>query len=313
MVGNHFPLSKLELKRTQLELSSLIQLSEYASLIKPTVLSTLKSPSPYSRWVVAEARLDQELVALSLSEVFPLYRIAQLESLVVIESHRRSGFGRQLLGYTQDLLVKEEKILAFEVFYEQEALSAPAIEKIIASLGWLPAKIFLIRCHFNAYAFNPPWIRHSFRLPSDMQFFSWKELRPQDRAFIEYLNQQGRFLPYLSPLRDEAHINLETSIGLRKQDQLVGWSITRRTEAETLLYSSLYADASLQQSGYGIQLLIESIHRHKQLPIPNAIFEMIVKEIDPSWWRFIQKRLMPLANKIERIKRAGHIFLPNKD
>ena len=202
----------------------------------------------------------------------------------------------------QEILAQEEKMLGMEWTFDQDSASAPAIEKILASLGWSPPILYLIRLHFDAYAFNPPWIHRPFLLPTDMHFFSWKDLLPQDKETIQYLRAQGRFLPYLSPLYQEESIDLETSIGLRKEGALVGWSITRRPDSSTILYSSLYIDSSLLYAGYGIQLLIESIRRHKKLPIPNALFEINLKEIDPSWWHFVNKRLLPLTSKVEKIQ-----------
>lgn len=298
----------LEIKPSPLSRLEIAQSPEYLPLIKSSILPFLKKPIPVGKWIAIEARLDHELVGLALSEVYPkpFGKTAELYSIIVKQSHRRQGIGRQLFSFTQNLLVKEEKVISFECVYTQEDPFTPALEKILASNGWEPAKTSVIRCHFDAYAFNPPWIRRSFTLPNSMQFFPWKELLLKDRRYIEHLAGQRRFLPYLNPLRKEEFIDLDTSVGLRRNGCVAGWCITKRPDPATIRYSILYIDSELLQKGYGIQLLVESIRRQKQLPIPKAIFEVNVKEIDPSWSHFIKKRLMPLACKVEHIK---HPFL----
>jgi GNAT superfamily N-acetyltransferase len=298
----------LEIQRTSLTLSSLLQSPDYSSLIHPSILSSLTTPSFATRWVAIEARLAGELVGLLLSEIYPLLRIAQLYSLVVKPKYRHQGIGRQLFAFAEDWLVQEEQVQSIELIYDQTDPFAAPLEKIMASLGWPSAKLFLIRCHFDAYTFNPPWIHLIYHLPSPMSFFDWKNLLPNERNAIDYLANQGRFLPYLSPFHEEEFVDKETSVGLRKDGEVIGWSITRRPNPLTIRYSSLYVDSSLLHSGIGIQLLVESIRRHKQLPIPHAIFEVNLMEIDPSWWRFVKRRLMPMASKIEHLKKAMRIL-----
>ena len=298
----------LEIKRSALSLAEIVQIQEYRNLINASLLDSLKTPSEATRWVAAEARVSGELAALALSEIYPLNRFARLDSLMIKDNFQGQGIWRQLFSFMESLLSHEEKLRGMEMTFDECSPTAPAIEKILNSLGWPPPALFLIRFHFDAYAFNPPWIHHRFKCPADMQLFSWAHLTPHEREHIEYLGQQGRFLPYLSPLYREETVDLETSVGLRKQGALVGWSITRRPDPSTLLYASLYIDSDLLSTGLGIQLLVESIRHHKTLPIPNALFELSVKEIDPSWWHFVNKRLLPLATHIEKIKKSARLF-----
>lgn len=301
----------LEIKLSSLPISNVAQSPEHIPLIRPSILPFLhKPPSTVSRWIAIEAHIDNEIVGLTLSEVYDEHwkYTAQLYSFIVKPEYRRQGIGRQLFAFTQDLLIKKEKISSFEFFYTQEDPFSPAIEKILASQGWSAAKTSLIRCDFDVTVFNPQWLHYSNRLSPSMHFFSWKDLRPTDRSYIEYLAYQRRFVPYLNPLVEEELIDLETSVGLRQNEKIVGWSITKRRDPSTICYSILYIDSAFLHQGCGIQLLVESIRRQKHLHIPNAILEINVREIDPSWARFIKKRLFPLARKIEHVKHAFRVI-----
>ncbi len=297
----------LHLQRTAIDLDSLLQSPDYSALIHSFTLPHLTSPSSKTRWVAAEARWENELIALALAEINPLHR-ALFHSLVVKPAYQHQGIGRQLFVFMEDLLVQQENIGTIEVQYEQTDPVAPALEKTLEFLNWPPAKMFLIRCHFDVATFNPPWLHYSYRLPPSMSFFSWNSLTRADRSHIEYLAEQGHFLPYLSPLHDEKTIDQKTSIGLRQNGQLVGWSITRKLDPSTICFHSLYIEKKLLNTGYGIQILIESMKRVKTSSIPQALFEIELSGIDPSWWQFVKKRLMPIAKKIDRIKRTMRVF-----
>lgn len=298
----------LQIRQSPLPLDQLIHSIPYSSLLTPSLLSIIQKPGP-TRWIVCEAHCEGELAALSVSEIYPLNKIAKIHSLTIKENLTGKGIWKELFFFTQNLLLNEEKMRALEWSHEEASPTAKAIETILASLGWPPPQLYLIRLHFEKESFNPPWLHHPFGLPSDMHYFSWNDLREKDRETIEYLEQQGRCLPYLSPLNNPEKIHLETSIGLRKNDRLIGWSITHLIDSSTVLYYSLFVDKDYLQTGYGIQLLIESIKRQLQLPLPKGLFEINLKEIDPTWWRFIEKRLHPLATHVEKIKRT---FLLNK-
>ncbi|WP_068467223.1 GNAT family N-acetyltransferase [Candidatus Protochlamydia phocaeensis] len=300
----------LELKKIRLTTLEAGQIKAYESLALPSALFLLQRPQTEDGYSVAiEARLGNQLVGLALAEIYYLNQTAQLFSLFVEEAHRRQGIGLAIFRFLQESLVQEEAVHAIGFEYEKQAPHAEALEKILAHVGWMRPKVYLVRCHFDAYAFNPPWIRSSFRFPPDLTLFKWSELTEREREQILYRQEQGRFLPYLSPFREENIIDYPTSIGLRRNDQIIGWSITHRIDPQTIRYTALYIDSSFLLSGYGIRLLVESIRLHKQLPIPRALFEVNVEEIDPSWLFFVKKRLIPYTDKVERMKWALRIFV----
>lgn len=302
----------VEILSSPLSIAEIAQSEEYRPLVLPFIFPLLAHPSEAGKWIALEARIGEKLVGLTLSEVYDeKVRItAQLFSFVVDPLYRQKGIGKRLFAATQKFLIEEEKIAYLRFLYTQEDASSPAIEKIKNALDWPLSRTLIVRCHYDFPAFNPRWLHHSYRLPRSMNIFSWKKISQKDRDQIKYLVKQKGLSPYLNPLENENIIDLPTSVGLYHHGKLSGWSITQKTDPSTLCYSILYVDETLLNTGYGIQLLVESIRRHKQTPTRFAIFEVNAREIDPSWINFIKKRLFPLALKIEHIKEAITIFNP---
>ena len=302
----------LELNCLDVSLSGLARSREYASLILPSFLSKLlaASPTEISPGIAVEARLESRLVGLALIELLPYkyHQVAEICSFVVEPNCRNQGIGHQLFAFLQNVLIQQRGMHAICFKYVAGNPFAEALEKIIASQGWLPPKIFLIRYHFDVYAFDPPWFHHSLPLPPSMKFFPWNDLQPSEKIQIEFMESQGIFLPLVSPFLEEAFIDAETSVGLRLEGKIAGWCITHRIDPLTIRFSALYVDSSLHQAGHGIALLAESIRRLKQLNIPRAFCEINLSQVNRSWLRFVNKRLMPHADRIERVNLAMQIF-----
>ncbi len=301
-------------QRSSFALSDLLHLPDVLSFIPPILLARLRERTSDPHQIAIEAHLAGELVGLSFAEVYPLHHLAQIDALIVKPTHRNRGIGRALFVFTEDILVQEEGACALEFLYEGRDSSTPALEKILIASGWLPGKWFLLRCHFDLSTFNPEWLYYPPRLSTGIEIFPWERLSTEDRSTIVHLEEQGRFLPYLSPLQSEESIDIDISVGLRDQGRICGWNITQRDSPSTRRYASLYIDRRFLYTGYGIQLLAASLRLQKEKPLPCAIFEANANEIDPGWRRFIHKRLLPLATQIERIKRAYRtLALPIND
>ena len=146
-------------------ISEVLQSPEHSSLINPSLIEIIKHPSGSTRWIASEAKVEGELAALAVAEIFPLNRIAKLHSLTIKENFTGRGIWRPLFTFMQDHLVQDEKIRALEWTYDQASPSAPAMERILASLGWAAPQLYLVRFHFDEPAFDPPWISRPFPLP----------------------------------------------------------------------------------------------------------------------------------------------------
>lgn len=297
----------LSIQPTTLDVLSLINSSYYTSLILPETLSLIKNDSNKTNWIILEALLNNACVGLSLSTINPVSLEAELRSLVVLEYYRQKGIGYALFSATHDKL-KDEKARSFKIIYNENIPFAKPLEKILAKKGWSPSQVYFISCYFDLKSFNPPWLHYRYKLPSSMTFFSWSQLNINDRNYIEFLKKQGRFLPFLSPFINEEQIDNETSVGLRNEKKLVGWCINYKEKSNVTHFGILFIENEYIHKGYGIQLLIHSINELKKTNTEQAYFQINVKRIDRSWWNFVKRRLIPLANQITRTKFAMYIY-----
>ena len=278
----------------------------HASLILPEALPLLiRSPPPAGRVLCLQVNLNNCVVALAIAEVYEQGRSAQLFSFVVAEAFRGRRIGTALFKELQDILYAEGiHSLGFE--YEQTSPFAPILEKILFHHHWLQPQLYLIRSRFKSVDFNPRWLNRSYAVPGKVTLFPWAELSSEERQVVNWMDEQGHFIPALSPFQQEDRIEPVNSLGLRCEGRLIGWLITHRVNPETIRYSSLFLEREFLLSGYGIFLLVQSIQLQKQTDIPDALFEVNLEKIDPSWLRFVKRRLLPYAYSTEKMKWAFH-------
>ncbi|WP_042280617.1 GNAT family N-acetyltransferase [Candidatus Protochlamydia sp. R18] len=279
------------------------ELLNYQFLTISTARNHLKQKNNY---IGIEACFEEQKIGFIFAQLFK-NQTAQIFSLFVEEPFRKQKIGQTLFEHLIDLLVKEKKMVAVGFEYEDLFPESLIIEKILArQKNWHVTQPYLIRYYFDSYQFDPSWIYLPFRPLETIEFFKWSDLTDKDHSILQEMKQNNEIPSLLWPFRGEEKIEYRTSVGLRYKSQLVGWCVTHRLE-NTLRYSILYVQKNLQRFGYGIQLLIESIKLHDQLmhgedPIPLALFEVRPEQINSTWARFIEKRLLPYAIKVSKKK-----------
>lgn len=239
-------------------------------------------------------------VAVALFEV----ELGHLDILhvEVHPEHRNQHIGRTLIARVQEEGERKGGKFFFFV-YPQDTPETEIIERILMANNW-KVRPFLIRCQFDPTTFNPPWLHTQYEYPPDYHEFLWSELRDEERLNLRHREAQSMYSYAVSPFRDEGSIEKLNSLGLRHQGRVVGWMITHRVDPDTISYSSLYIEPSLQFCGMGVKLLINSILLHIQTPTKYAVFDVPLLQTASSWTRFIKRRLIPYAIKITRFKQG---------
>lgn len=161
----------------------------------------------------------------------------------------------------------------------------------------------VLRLFFDIPSFAPSWLYETSRFISkDCCIFPWKEVTEKERQRIAHYHSQGHFPSFLNPLYHEETIHIDTSLGLRYRDEIIGWCLTRQKDSKTLCYEKFYVNSTYKK--YNIALLAETIKKQKELPIPEAFFELDLLHSDLSWRHFVKKRLLPLCSHIEHEPRS---------
>lgn len=223
----------------------------------------------------------------------------------VEKSHRNHHIGRTLIAKIQEAAI-EHGAKIFSLIYPQNAPETPAIEKILQANHWRGSRPFMIQCYFDALTFDAPWVHFNYRYPKGYQEFRWKYLSKKERENLEYRQKQGHFPQLISPFREENQLENLNSLGLKYEKRIVGWIITHRIDSETIRYSSLYIEPSLQFRGLAIKLLANSILLHMKAPTQRAYLEIPLLHVHYSWIQFIKKRILPHAIKTIYLQQGWH-------
>lgn len=233
------------------------------------------------------------------------YRNVIIRYLFVDPQHRNQHLGRQLLNS----LEQEARQLGGNVFtfvYQLEDPSTPALKKIFKACNWDDNLPYLIRCYYHVPTFHIPWaLENAHHYPSGYEEFHWTKLTDQERRDILSQQHNNYFDSAISPFKDETILEPMNSLGLHYQGRVVGWMITHRLTPDLIRYSTLYVDPSLKHHGLIMgTLLTSSIRKHLKHPTEWAVLEIPLLRVPNTWKHFIEKRIMPHADKIEHLYQA---------
>lgn len=246
-------------------------------------------------------QLNEQIVGLAVFIKYPLERTAQLYSLCIENTFRSRG-GGEYLCKEAIRRVREQGIEWIECEYGAEGASLLDFEKLLENTGWEKPSLYLERYRFCSADFSPPWLSYLQRPVEGLEIFLWRERRDTDESVAHWMLEQGHVSAFLSPFDQIPYQEPLNSLGARLDGYLVGWMITHRSDAETIRYSSLFCDRHLAASGYGLFLLGEAIRLQQASQIPYGLCEVNLEKVEPAWVRFVEKRLAPYAESMEKRK-----------
>jgi GNAT superfamily N-acetyltransferase len=250
--------------------------------------------------IAISAQYENQPVGLILANCSQILRMTEMHSIFVAEPFRgpKLNIAPQMLALLEtELIPLGCMVLTFS--YNLGEPETHDLEHLLLTHGWEKPRLFMISCHFDQ-KFNPPWLNTELPLPTGFSEFPWPELTAQERAKLQYREEQGMFRPEISPFGKNEHI-IEplNSLGLRYKGEVVGWMITHRIDPDTIRYSALYIHKEFQIQGIALRLLRDSIQiqLHATLP-PFAVLDVNVDMVDRTWLNFIKRKLIPFAFKV---------------
>jgi len=203
----------------------------------------------------------------------------EILSFFIEREHRGKNNAFKMLEFLEDKC-REAKIGAMNTFYFDNRPFVPLINNLLDKCGFAPAEpeLFLCKCKHEKNFTKMRALEYT-DLPADFETFKWADMDPalKEKLKNEWENKEW-FDNKLSPFACEKTIAPETSLWLRKCDDIVGWMICNYYSADTILYTSIFIMPELQCAALGIALLMRSIRAHIFSDLaekyPYALFEV---------------------------------------
>ncbi|MCC3372466.1 N-acetyltransferase [Cohnella sp. REN36] len=224
---------------------------------------------------------------------------AEVVSLFVVAKFRRRGIATVMLRHAEDLL-RERRCPKLGLVYYSGKTATPAVEALLHREGWsapsVEGKVYQTDARISAAS----WVRKT-GMPGGMETFFWHELREEEKVRLRRL--EGHQYPaFLSPFKPNLPPEESNSLGLRLGGVTVGWCITSRIAADTVLYDSVYVTPALRLSGCAFMLVAQSISLQLERRIPRAIFA--VNRQSEEMGSMLDRWLAPYATGVSERKMA---------
>lgn len=246
------------------------QIKSYESLTFQYLLSRFRYIDDDPGLIAIGAECFSQPVGLVIAHLNPELRTAEILSLFVKSDFRNMGIGAALL------LEIERHILqagcrTIKLAYSSGKAITPVLESLLNKEGWSSPTLQTVIYTTDVKTMTQaPWFR-KFKFPQHMHPFFWSELSQTDRQNLLDFKSIG-YPPYLSPFINEHKIDKRMSLGLRAEDQIIGWSLVHHASEDTRLYNSIFVRPQYQHLGCAIILLAESIQLQQQHNIPYSMF-----------------------------------------
>ncbi|MEA5564978.1 GNAT family N-acetyltransferase [Anabaena sp. UHCC 0399] len=264
----------------------------YEKLTYPNFRPRLRNIDTDQSIVAIGVNQGSQPVGLILAETSHHQRIGEILSLFVIPEHRGYGLGKTLLTYIEEELAEHGCSQANLVYVPNS--TTPYLEKILKQCHWSTPQLRMLVC--SAPIINmkdASWLKLADALLSGYSIFPWMELTTQEKESIQTQQANSRWYPdILSPWTEPEIIEPLNSLGLRFQNQVVGWMITHRVAVDTIRYTKLFVREDLQRLGRAIPLLAKAIQLQLVTVADTKAVFTIVADNTPMV-KFMHKRIFP--------------------
>lgn len=240
---------------------------------------------------------------LVLAEAMGGGQTGKIHSLFVAPRFRNLGFGKQVLLFAEEKL-REKGCSKLEICFidDNNSTSTSAIISVLSRCGWGEPELDREINKIDIFSLaKEGWI-HRYHLPPAYTIIPWPDLSP---AKLEDLKApENRWYPgFVSPFKGHpVSPHFSTSFWLCRQEEVVGWVITRLTAPDTLYYDILFVREDLQKTGRGVQLIAEALKAQfrEGIPFLTHIVLHAAGFANPPLIMFTERRIKPFAVKTEK-------------
>ncbi len=302
----------LMIKIQKIEHSELIKLKDdLSSLLFPGYQPLLEKPDlldPQNQNLIVFGAFDKEIpVGLIVGNKTLGRNSLDIQSLFVFEKYKDQHLQYQLVKQLEEEYIKKGGSLV-QALYPNRSPFLEEWEQPFIKLGWNGRSLSIIECYYeNGDDFNPPWFEKNLLLPPNFEIFPWGELTSQDKSAILKAYEQRAIPEDVYPFAGDGVFEPLNSLGLRYQGNLIGWLITRRLDADTICYYSIYVDFDFHHKGPIIVLLSRALRLQQKAGIKHALFRVnLVQLPNLKWYHFVKRRLAPYADRYTEFYLAWH-------
>lgn len=274
-------------------------LAPYAELTFPSLAPGSNAQRRLNGPLVAVCALaGEQMVGLAIAECKQTGS-AQVVSLKVQTDWRGRGVGSRLMkNLTRFLYLEGMKDI--HIRYQSGTESEAAIESLLLRLGWSkPRDTFLLLEGLAERLATIPWA-DNYPITQPYRLASWQ---PQYSADASKLNAP----PPLLASTTSPNLDLNISLALLHNEQLVGWVLVDCTTPTQVRYSSLFVAPEHRGRARGLALLASAFRRQGKLGPPVARAG-VAPESGPMI-RLAQRHLRSYLQSISRV-RQSEILLP---
>lgn len=239
-------------------------------------------------------------IAFLLAESFQ--KTIFIRSLFVAPDFRRQGLAGSLIKTLENYShSKEFNKLCIE--YVSNRSAAAGLEAFFKAHQWPPPEDTMVLCHMyctkaKEMMMTPPM--NTYHLPKGFEIFLWSEISEQEFLQLQQEHVQHPFYDGFEPRRDDTVAY--NSLGLRYNNEIVGWLLTRRRNKSIMLYDNLFVKQKYRKLARAVPLLIESMklqcRQEWYLPNNGGIWQTEAK--NKPMVHFIERYLAPFSKEIKK-------------
>jgi GNAT superfamily N-acetyltransferase len=243
-------------------------------------------------------------VGLVLAEYSINQNQANILSLIVAKEHRQRGLGSALLMQIEEIL-KGYGCQQLNLLYDLN-LTTPILERMLKQQNWTPGSFYSLQCVANRKTITQAPFLSRYTLPKKFTIFPWVELTAQERAKIEQRDDGLNYPDELSPFKED-QIEALSSVGLRYEGEVVGWSIFQRLTPNFVIYKPLFVKPELRSIGLGIHLFVASANRQlTDEKVTDAMF--IILTGNTLMVRFVKRHIIPYLTAVNSFWKSSKLL-----
>lgn len=256
-------------------------------------------------WVSLVAQTGSTGIALVVAFLIPRQERLRIVSWYVNPEFTNQGLGQQLLAQLEGW-GRQQGVKEISIELRDGNASYDAASHILQKQGWSVHQPLVHRFKVAVDTLvDLHWEKLQHKT-AGIEIFPWQALTEQQRAqLVETSRNDNRFPTELLPFDKMREVEYAVSLGLSRDDEVVGWIVASRTRPDLIEYSTLYVQPALRATGASILLLAESIRRLADSGAVNVILQ--VKVDNHAMLRLARKRFQPILSEATLFRSVKNI------